>query len=82
MTKSNNSNDAMGLILGGLVLIALFGFLTWLQIVRINKDSYWVIYRLWFIPIPAILLSGIGTVGGVVLFFQGISASLSKVFHK
>lgn len=82
MAKFGNTENATGLILGGLVMIVIFGFLTWLQIERINKDSYWVIFRLWFIPIPAILLSGIGAVGGIVLFFQGIFASLSNVFHK
>lgn len=82
MTKSKNAESPVGQILGGLAMIAIFGFLSWLQIERINKESYWIIFRIWFIPIPAMLLTGIGTVAGVVLFFQGVFTGLSKVFRK
>ncbi len=82
MRKYREPENSWGLILGGLVMIAIFGFLTWLQIQRINEDSYWIIFRIWFIPVPVIILSGIGTLAGMVLFFRGISAGLASLFRK
>jgi hypothetical protein len=79
---SKNSSNSWERILIGLAIIAIFGFLSWLQIKRINEESYWIIFRIWFIPIPAMLLTGIGTLVGIVLFFQGIFSSPTKVSHK
>ena len=79
---SMKSESALSQILGALAMIAIFGFLTWLQIERIEKESYWVIFRIWFIPIPAILLTGLGILGGVVLFFQGISSGFKSLFRR
>jgi hypothetical protein len=69
-------------ILIGLALIAVFGFLSWLQLERISNESYWIIFRIWFIPVPAMLLTGVGTLGGAVLFFQGVFTGLCKMFRR
>ena len=82
MTKYREPENAWGIILGGLVMISVFGLLTWQQIQRINKESYWIIVRIWFIPVPVIILSGIGTIGGIVLFLRGISRSINKIFRR
>jgi len=78
MTTSKKSESALSQILGGLAIIAICGFLTWLQIERIDKESYWVIFRVWFIPVPVILITGLATLGGIVLLFQGIIAGLRR----
>jgi len=78
MTTSKKSESALSQILGGLAIIAIRGFLTWLQIERIDKESYWIIFRVWFIPVPVILITGLATLGGIVLLFQGIIAGLRR----
>mgnify|MGYP001058704952 CR=1 FL=1 len=78
MTTSKKSESALSQILGGLAIIAICGFLTWLQIERIDKESYWIIFRVWFIPVPVILITGLATLGGIVLLFQGIIAGLRR----
>jgi len=78
MTTSKKSESALSQILGGLAIIAICGFLTWLQIERIDKASYWIIFRIWFIPVPVILITGLATLGGIVLLFQGIIAGLRR----
>lgn len=78
MTTSKKSESALSQILGGLAIIAICGFLTWLQIERIDKESYWIIFRVWFIPVPVILVTGLATLGGIVLLFQGIIAGLRR----
>lgn len=78
MTTSKKSESALSQILGGLAIIAICGFLTWLQIERIGKESYWIIFRVWFIPVPVILITGLATLGGIVLLFQGIIAGLRR----
>jgi len=77
-TTSKKSESALSQILGGLAIIAICGFLTWLQIERIDKESYWIIFRVWFIPVPVILITGLATLGGIVLLFQGIIAGLRR----
>jgi len=78
MTTSKKSESALSQILGGLAIIAICGFLTWLQIERIDKESYWIIFRVWLIPVPVILITGLATLGGIVLLFQGIIAGLRR----
>ena len=63
MTKSNKSEGSTGMIMGGLAMMANFGFLTWLQIGRISEESYWIIFRVWFIPVPIILVTAAGAEG-------------------
>jgi hypothetical protein len=82
MGVTTKSESSIGQIFGGLALFAIFGFLTWLQVGRITKESYWIIFRIWFIPVPVIFLTGIATLGGIVLFFQGIFNSVSAISRK
>ena len=72
MTKYEDSENGLGKILAGLIIIIIFGLLTWYQIGRISRESYWVIFRIWFIPVPALLITGVGIIGGFILIFQGI----------
>jgi len=79
---STKSGESLGQILGGLVMMAIFGFLTWLQVERIAKESYWIIFRIWFIPIPVILLTGLVTLVGGLLLLQGIASKLISLFKR
>lgn len=79
---STKSEDSLGQIFGGLAMMAIFGFLTWLQVGRIAKESYWIIFRIWFIPIPVILLTGLATLVGGLLLLQGIALLLQGIASK
>ena len=81
MVSAKKSEGSMGLMLGGLVMMAIFGFLTWLQIERINEESYWIIFRVWFIPIPIILFTALGSLGGLVVFFQGLVSGFRNLLR-
>jgi hypothetical protein len=59
-------------IFGIMALTTLFGFLTWLQIVRIQKESYWIIFRVWFIPIPVIIITALLTLFGIFFLIVSI----------
>ena len=72
MTNYENSENDLGKILAGLIMIIIFGLLSWYQIGRISRESYWVIFRVWFIPVPALLITGVGIIGGFILIVQGI----------
>jgi len=72
MSNRGKPDDGLVKILAGLVMIVIFGFLTWYQVGRISSESYWVIFRIWFIPVPAIIITGAITIGGFVLLFQGV----------
>ncbi len=63
------------LIGSALVFLVLFT-LTWLQISRFFNESYWVIFRVWFIPIPAVLL----TIVGMLLAANYFRLTLAAVF--
>ncbi len=81
-SASTKSADSLRQILAGLTMMLIFGFLTWLQIERIAKESYWIIFRVWFIPIPAVLLTGLGTLVGGVLLFQGFASKLKSLYRR
>ena len=80
MTKYEDSENGLGKILAGLIIIIIFGLLTWYQIGRISRESYWVIFRVWFIPVPVLLITGAGTIGGFILIFQGIVSKCRRLF--
>ena len=58
-------------LLGSVLMFLVFLVLTWLQIARFLEESYWMIFLVWFIPIPAILLTGAGML--LALYFFGIT---------
>jgi tetratricopeptide (TPR) repeat protein len=68
----------LGKILGGLFIVVLFGVLTAVQIGRIQDEGSWVIYYLGCIPIPAILLTGLAILGGLISIFQAFSQPGSR----
>jgi hypothetical protein len=82
MTGNNRQEGSIGMILGGLAIMAVFGLLTRWQIERINDESYWIIFRVWFIPIPIVIITALGTLGGLVLFFQGLRAGFHNLSRR
>ena len=74
MSGSKQDDSPAFAILIGIGLVTVFGLLTWLQVARIAEESYWVIFRVWFIPVPAVLLTGLGTVGGLAVILQGLAS--------
>ncbi len=82
MNKYKESENGLGKILAGLLMGIIFGLLTWYQIGRISQESYWVIFRIWFIPVPAILITGAGTIGGFILLSQGIVSKCRTLFNR
>ena len=79
MTNYENSENDLGKILAGLIMIIIFGLLSWYQIGRISLESYWVIFRVWFIPVPALLITGVWIIGGFILIFQGIVSKCRRL---
>jgi hypothetical protein len=65
-------SNPLNKILIGIALVLIFGLLTWLQVERIAEESYWMIIRIWFIPIPVILLTTLGIVFGGFLIYKDI----------
>ena len=56
-------------------MAATFAALTWYQARAIDERGYWVFFRQGVIPVPAITLTSLGTLVGLVLF---LSAFFSK----
>ena len=69
MDRTSERNAA---IWGSLLIVGVCGLLTYYQMIRIGKESYWVIFRVWFIPVPAIFLTGFGTLVGLISFISAL----------
>jgi hypothetical protein len=59
-------------LLGGVITFAVAGAMTAWQILRWNHERAWIIFRLWFIPVPFILITGIAVVVGLFYFIRGV----------
>lgn len=57
----------------GFVCLALFGGLTWWQISLVDRGTAWVVFRLWMIPIPAIVLTALGSLAGMIVLVKGLA---------
>jgi hypothetical protein len=58
----------------GLVMIAIGAIPATWQIYKWISDgsSYWIIWRIWFIPLPLIVIAGLLIVGGLWWIAAGI----------
>jgi hypothetical protein len=59
-------------LFGGLALLAFGGGSTAWQIARWNSERTWVILRVWFFPIPWVLITAVLAVAGFIILLRGI----------
>ena len=78
--RQGGSRLAVIAIGGGILLLC--GLLTWWQVVRIHQESYWVIFHLGGLPIPAIGLTGYGCMAGVILVVKALLTNRRLLTHK
>ena len=67
MTKKQKEN-----LLGGIGAFAIGGAITALQILWWNHGRAWIIFRVWFIPVPLIVITGIISIAGIFVFIKGL----------
>lgn len=59
-------------MLSGIGAFAIGGVITALQVLWWSRGSAWVIFRVWCIPVPLIVITGCVAIAGIVLFFKGL----------
>ena len=66
-------------LIGSAIMFSIFLVLTWLQISRFLEESYWVIFRVWLVPIPVIIFTGAGMLLSVYFFSISLGAVIQTL---